>query len=447
MSRLALPALLFIVGTSAFAGTFQETFTPSSLDSHTALSAVVSDVAPSGCVPTHGTAAVSGSTITLTIEQPPPQPCLTVLTPWSLRIFIGTLAPGNYEVVTKLGSTEVDRRGLSIAEADSPFRLEENVGLKSGSGAVTIRLRDPFSQVSLASATVRFDGTEAQIIDKAFDHLVVAPPAHAPGPVTVTLATANGPTLTAVNAFRYVDAFAPPDRAAYESILIPLVFAGAGAFGSSWTTDLWVHNQNPYRVTQFNGPFIVIFCIVAPCLQPIEANRTLKLEYASSSPFPHGRIMYVPRQAGAGLQFGLRVHDLTRQADSHGVEIPVVRERDLRGESFSLLDIPGDPQYRSRLRVYSLEAPTGAVTVRLITMAKSPNVEVAQSMLFIDAPAAGDVPAYGEIDLDPIIRGAAQPGPYRVQIDPPFLTPSPSYWAFVSITNNQTQNVTIVTPQ
>jgi len=448
MSRLALPALLLTLAAGARADSFQGiTFNPPSLDSHTALTAIVRGTSGSGCVPSHGTSSVSGTAITLTVDPPPPLPCVAVVTNWVVPVFIGTLAPGNYEVVTKFGSTELDRRSLPIADADPPFRMEENVGLTLRNAAVTIRLRDPFSQVSLLTATVRFDGIEAQIIDKAFDHLVVAPPAHAPGPVTVTLTTTNAPTLTAVNAFRYVDANAPPDRAAYEAILIPLVFAGAGAFGSSWTTDLWVHNQNPYDVTQFNGPFIVRFCIVGPCLQPIAANQTLKLGFASSSPFPHGRIMYVPRQAAAGLQFGLRVRDLTRQADSHGVEIPVLRERDLRGASFSLLDVPGDAQYRSRLRVYSLDAPTGAVTVRVVSMAKSPDVEVARLTLFMDAPAAGDIPAYGEIDLDPIISGAAEPGPYRVQIDLPFLTPSPSYWAFVSITNNQTQNVTIVTPQ
>jgi hypothetical protein len=173
----------------------------------------------------------------------------------------------------------------------------------------------------------------------------------------------------------------------------------------------------------------------------------LKLDSpATFSLYPHGRVMYVPRPSAAGLHFDLRIRDVKRQGETHGVEIPVVRERDLRAGSFALLGVPSDGQYRSRLRVYSLEAPKGAVTVRLFTMARFPFVEVATLLLFMDAPA-GDTPAYGEIDLDPIIRGAAQPGPYRVQIEPSFLTTTPSYWAFVSITNNQTQNVTVVTPQ
>jgi hypothetical protein len=265
--------------------------------------------------------------------------------------------------------------------------------------------------------------------------------------VTVKLTAPNAPTLTAVNAFRYVDVLAPPDRAAYEAILIPLVFAGDGAFGSFWATDLWVHNDNRYAVTQFNGPFIVAVCVVGPCLQSISSHTTLKLDSpATVSLYPHGRVMYVPRSSAAGLHFDLRVHDVKRQGETHGVEIPVVRERDLRAGSFSLLGVPSDAQYRSRLRVYSLDAPKGAVTVRLVTMAKFPFVEVATALLFMDAPT-GDTPAYGDIDLDPLIRSAAQPGPYRVQIDPSFLTLSPSYWAFVSITNNQTQNVTVVTPQ
>lgn len=448
MSRSLLAALLLAFATSAVADSFKSiTFNPPSLDSHTALTAVVSGLAGGLCVPSHGTSLLSGSTITLAVAPPPPLPCAAIPTAWSVPVFIGTLAPGKYDVVTMLGDAVLDRRSIFIADADPPIRIEENVGLTLGNGAVAIRLRDPYSLFGLLDATVTFDDIPATVLTAASDRLLVSPPKHAAGPSTVRLSIPNGPTYTAVGGYRYVDVLAPPDRAAYEAILVPLVFSGDGALKSFWTTELWVHNDNPYEVTQFNGPFTVRYCIIGPCLQPLEPRTTLKFDYpVTYSPFPHGRVMYVPRASAAGLHFDLRIRDLNRQGDTHGVGIPIVRERDLRAASFSLLNVPSDGQYRSRLRIYSLDTPTGAVTVRLFTMDRFPFVEVGSTTFFLSDPNP-DIPAYAEVDLDPLIGKAAQPGPYRVQIDLPVPAISPSYWAFVSITNNQTQNVTVVTPQ
>jgi hypothetical protein len=446
MSRGLLPAALLLFAAGASADSFSGiAFTPPARDSHTALTAIVSGVAPSSCVPFRGTATISNGTITIAVEPPKVAICLSVVTPWTVPVFIGTLAPGRYDVVTTFGVTVFDRRSIFIADADPPFRIVPNVGLTLG-GAVTIYA--PLGTVdSLTGATVTFDDVPATISTAAADRLIVIHGPHAAGPVTVKLSIANGPTYTAVGGYRYVDASAPPDRAAYEAILIPLVFAGDGAFQSFWTTELWVHNDNPYEVVQFNGPFIVRACLIGPCLQPIDPHYSLKLNTPPAvSLFPHGRIMYVPRADAAGLNFDLRVRDLNRQGETHGVEIPVARERNLQKDSFSLLNVPGDAQYRSRLRLYSLEKPGGLLTVRVVTMAKFPFVEVASTSVALADPTS-DFPAYAELDLDPLISKAAQPGPYRVQIDPPFPRVVPSYWAFVSITNNQTQNVTVVTPQ
>jgi hypothetical protein len=448
MSRSLLAAFLLALATSAVADSFKDlTFNPPALDSHTALTAIVSGTSPGVCVPLRGTASLSAATITLVVAPAPPLPCAAVPTTWSVPLFIGTLAPGKYDVVTMFSDVELDRRSIVIADADPPIRIEENVGLTRGGGAVGIRFRQEYLLPSLLEAAVTFDDVPATVLTAASDHLLVSPPKHAAGPSTVRLSIPNGPTYTAVGGYRYVDVVAPPDRAAYEAILIPLVFSGDGALQSFWTTELWVHNDNPHEVTQFNGPFTVRSCIIGPCLQPLEPHYTLKFDYPLTySPFPHGRVMYVPRASAAGLHFDLRIRDLNRQGDTHGVGIPIVRERDLRAASFSLLNVPSDGQYRSRLRIYSLDAPTGAVTVRLFTMNRFPFVEVGSTTAFLSDPNP-DTPAYSEVDLDPLIHAAAQPGPYRVQIDLPFLTPSPSYWAFVSVTNNQTSNVTVVTPQ
>src|SRR5436190_2342247 len=60
-----------------------------------------------------------------------------------------------------------DRRSFVIVGAGSPIRIEENVGLTLGNGAVTIRHRDPYSP-SLLEAAVTVDGIAATVITAAF---------------------------------------------------------------------------------------------------------------------------------------------------------------------------------------------------------------------------------------------------------------------------------------
>jgi hypothetical protein len=83
MPRSLIAVLLFALGTGAAADSFKGiTFNPPSLDSHTALTAVVSGFAGGICVPSHGAASLSGATITLVVAPPPPLPCAAVPTGW-----------------------------------------------------------------------------------------------------------------------------------------------------------------------------------------------------------------------------------------------------------------------------------------------------------------------------------------------------------------------------
>ncbi|HEX8152273.1 MAG TPA: hypothetical protein VF698_04060, partial [Thermoanaerobaculia bacterium] len=52
--------------------------------------------------------------------------------------------------------------------------------------------------------------------------------------------------------------------------------------------------------------------------------------------------------------------------------------------------------------------------------------------------------AYGEIPSLQALLPALSPSALRLEIEP--LTPGSRYWAFVSVTNNDTQLVTVVTP-
>jgi hypothetical protein len=155
--------------------------------------------------------------------------------------------------------------------------------------------------------------------------------------------------------------------------------------------------------------------------------------------------MNVPRDGAAGLQFSLRVRDLTRQAEALGTEIPIVRERDLRSGAVYFPDIPTDARYRVKLRIYSLQTARAPVEVRFHRMT-APFTQAGSTLVDLSA-ATRDTPAYAEVDLEQIFPKLGAQGPFRVEVRPQASSPLPSYWAFISITNNQTQHVTVVTPQ
>jgi hypothetical protein len=54
-------------------------------------------------------------------------------------------------------------------------------------------------------------------------------------------------------------------------------------------------------------------------------------------------------------------------------------------------------------------------------------------------------PGYAQIDFSTRFPTASQYSRLRIEIEP--LAGTTRYWAFVSITNNETQHVTLVTPE
>jgi hypothetical protein len=155
--------------------------------------------------------------------------------------------------------------------------------------------------------------------------------------------------------------------------------------------------------------------------------------------------MIVPRPEADSLAFALRVRDVSRAEEGLGTEVPVVREKDMFVNTvMTLLDVPLDPRYRVKLRVYALDPFFGnaglAASVTLVDVRTGVrterNIPLERSC---QGPLCVAVPAYGELDLE-----AGQQGE-RVNVYISSHEESLT-WSFASITNNDTQQVTIVTP-
>jgi hypothetical protein len=243
----------------------------------------------------------------------------------------------------------------------------------------------------------------------------------------------------------------------YQRVLVPLSVADlAGANASVWTTELWAVNASSQPMELPSLPCIVgvaTQCADSPSVPP---NRTVKLAPLGNSHFP-GVLILVPSELSSSANFTLHVRDLSRQSESWGTEIPVVREQSFFASStrVSVANIPFGPDYRQTLRIYALDDHgVGArFRVSLYAVESASDRLLQQIEVKLDAPP---VPPPNQIG-SPLVQlaiteifavDAGGADRVRVTIEPIYSSFAPwAYWAFVSITNNKTQQVTTAVPR
>jgi len=255
----------------------------------------------------------------------------------------------------------------------------------------------------------------------------------------------------------------------YDVLLVPLFFFGPGAHGSQWESAVSVATTGETTATlpvPLFGDLASSDCNVSPLDDRVHPDtiRTVCPQYQSTS----GLLLYTPKNEVDPLAIHVRsrIRDTSRQSASAGVEIPVVRERDFRSQSFLLLDIPSDARFRSNLRIYGgmsntgsdrMVNPRGAEVEVVIFDSRDLGVPLVHTHLQLSAPRTSEASPYflypGHLTIGDLVTAypqlAAVPS-YTIRITPAQLLVSPpredSVWAFVSVTNNDTQEVTLVTP-
>ncbi len=240
-----------------------------------------------------------------------------------------------------------------------------------------------------------------------------------------------------------------------EQLLVPIAPDRIlGAFGSTWDTSLAIANVSDVPVTVWvYPPFCNILCSSIP--EPIPARATMFIGTVSNRCTPAvGQIFISDRTSAENLFFTLRSRDTSRDAKAWGSIVPVVRTRDRFSRPFSIVDVPVSSGLRSLLRLYSMNA-AGAASVRVRFYAVDPNAgtpfvgstfiaEIVPTFVLPPTESAPYCPAYAEIALwrEPSLQNAS-----RIRVD---VVPGDSvqqYWGFVSVTNNDTQEVSILTPR
>lgn len=237
-----------------------------------------------------------------------------------------------------------------------------------------------------------------------------------------------------------------PDLPELERILLPVVIRRPveGAFGSRWETLLTIRNASDEPLIYFPADCPVMppvpekFCVqnIRPTIPP---TTTKRIDPLNGGPL----FLNVAKPLADRTFVQLRVRDTSREAESFGTEIPVVRVADMLTRDGQILDIPQDPRFRLMFRLYTdVVRFESQIRVRFVNERSERN----QELVFTIPPHPGTGPNNPEgIQSPGLYRQIAiqDAGTIRIEIEP--LDPGVRYWAFVSVTNNDTQQITTLT--
>lgn len=323
--------------------------------------------------------------------------------------------------------------------------------VSSGGGEIAIIGTDLLSDVVCVlpcPTTVSFGNVTVPLKSESDTRLTVIAPAHAPGTVDLTVNIAGA--VVAPVPF----SFTPDEDDAYEAVLVPVYVDGIlpGVGGSQWRTAFWLRNGNVAPIELAPWPCDADVCTAAfPPVHAVTPGRSLRSlpplnEPADGNP---GRVVYVARNGAAKVSFSLRFADVSRAPLDAGVELPIVREAELLDSTAQLFNVPLGRSFRVLLRVYELHYGASRFRVTVYPQSETDEPPVHSFELTTTSSREGTFrakPAYVQFDVTRLLDDArAWPETARIEITP--LTPGSAYWAFASLTNNETQMVTLVTPQ
>jgi IPT/TIG domain len=278
---------------------------------------------------------------------------------------------------------------------------------------------------------VYFDFNRALAVTRVDDHTLVAiAPPHVAGVSTIGLRVFGVGVPTGLT-FEYTG----DSRAAFERFLLPVFTPPIpGAFGSEFRTDFDAINLVAYYGMRIFG--LNDGCCGSPYNPRLpahlgqwgnpEANAAMPALVPNGTP---GRFAYVSKEHALGFEANLRAYDTSRSAENFGTEIPVVRGGDFKTEKFALLGVPLDPRFRNTLRIYGYEEGL-TVTIQGLGGTRTVTLTGATDTF---------TPAYAQISDFPTGTGVTD-----VIIDAGAGT---GVWAFITVTNNETQHITTITPR
>lgn len=322
--------------------------------------------------------------------------------------------------------------------AQHPTYVRPGLGSTLGGDVVTIgSLAIPSQEIS----AVRFGSSQGVAMTRvdAATVRVTTPPSsnYAQGPVVVEV-LASGQWIDTGARFWYEER--PPND--FERLLLPVFAPTAhGHHGSQFVSELEIANTSDEVVEMFG---LTRDCVI---LCPDIYLRMYGLTaHEQDKPLPSGNpgaFIFVRPEDRVSLPMQLRVFDTSRSAANFGTTIPIVRADEMRTTPTVLLGVPTDSRFRNTLRIYAENNPEFDIVIENAdeTFHETHRIQLREPMSVFD-------PAYAEFAAFP-----SEVGPVRVTISyvhPVLVDPPPEpepFWAFISVTNNETQHITVISPQ
>lgn len=232
---------------------------------------------------------------------------------------------------------------------------------------------------------------------------------------------------------------------ATSPVLIPIYYNGNGAFGSQWYTTVVVNNFSTQTITGNGLAFLTTCPIPEGCRASDLGPGAIAGLFGPDS--MAGLLMHVPADEAHDVEIQAHFGEGTR--NRYGTLLPVVREAGFRSDEIVLLQVPMlgfDGAIRSTLRIYSPEPDPIQVRVELLPWFTRSGPPDAMKVVTL---ARGDAihPAFAQLDLQREFPGLNS-GAERIRVTPlPFGDTHPRIWAFATVVENATNEVTVVAPQ
>jgi hypothetical protein len=322
------------------------------------------------------------------------------------------------------------------AAAQQPgFTITPNHGPVAGGTEIRITSRDDLGQWPYG---VIFGSTHVPAVLADSHTLLATTPAHLPGTVPVTIFQYDIGLATDLTFTFQGDA-----EDAFDRLLLPVFVPPIrGAFGSEFRTDLRM------SLDRTSTAPVPIYGLMDPKIYgedtPWELDhdsRDLRVEEGFGNP---GRFLYVPKGRSKNLLRNLRAYDVSRASSNYGTQIPIVPASEFAADGYEsrigIIGVPTSPPFRSKLRIYG--TPVFGVTLD-VEIEMHGVTETRRVSLASDGNPY--VPAYAELDLPDggIVNVWISISAPRISAPPP----APDIWAFVAVTNNETQHITTITPR
>lgn len=347
------------------------------------------------------------------------------------------------------------------------------VGTTGGGDEITIVLDTPLFQCQICSpptffATVTFGGVPARFVNAWEKTIVAVTPEHGAGTVDVAVTSRNPQTGEVLDygtkPFTFAGWFGPAfDRANYEQVLVPVAYPADrvvnGAFGSRWTSELWINNRSEYPVEFFNDVVCTLICprIAPGAPYPRIGPKSIERVSPIDIPGNMGYLFYLQKGGRDQVDFSLHFADISRSAENAGTEVGVVRERDFRQGTFEILNVAIDTNSRATLRIYDTAPTVFSTLPAQVEILAMDGTLVARTEVPLNLPVArSTVTSLADI-IPPFARTGQLSDLRNAQYDvPPSSWPSrvrirvnthSKGWAFVSVTNNTTQLITTYKPE